>query len=196
MFHFPYRSCRVTLKLKWRVGEDSMSDKKTAMSRRRTAMSDQYDHGDDFLERYEMLISRFRESHQNPQDFIADCLREGAVTANDAILLMKYLKSSVESRSFALADLSDESYFRLGLYEADHPDSENNPVFVIQFDGRLNQHKEKIDVVLEEFARSVAEILCLDTEVETLPPSTDYEIDKEDVVEAIFDAMPVDTTCH
>lgn len=159
-------------------------------------MSDQYDYGDDLLERYEILINRFRESHQDPQDFIADCLREGAVTTNDAVLLMRYLKSSVESRSFALANLSDESYFRLGLYETDLPDSENNPVFVIQFDDRLNQHKEKIDVVLEEFARSVAEIVCLDTEKVALPTSTDNEIDQEDVVQAIFDAMPADTICH
>ncbi|WP_211829869.1 hypothetical protein [Kistimonas asteriae] len=172
-----------------------MSDKKTAMSRRETAMSDQHDCGDDLLERYEVLISRFRESSQEPQDFIADCLREGAVTANDALDLMKYLKSSVDSRSFALADLSDDEHFRLGLYETNRPDSENNPIFVIQFDDKLSRFKEEVDVVLEEFARSVAEIACMDTEVLPLPID-DNQTNQEEAVQAIFDAMPTDTTCH
>ncbi|OQX33096.1 MAG: hypothetical protein B0D91_15170 [Oceanospirillales bacterium LUC14_002_19_P2] len=192
-FSIPFRSGYTEIEVT--SGEDVMSDKKTAMSRRETAMSDQHDCGDDLLERYEVLISRFRESSQEPQDFIADCLREGAVTANDALDLMKYLKSSVDSRSFALADLSDDEHFRLGLYETNRPDSENNPIFVIQFDGKLSRYKEEIDVVLEEFARSVAEIACMDTEV--LPLSIDdNQTNQEEAVQAIFDAMPTDTTCH
>jgi hypothetical protein len=109
---------------------------------------------------------------------------------------MKYLKSSIKSRSFALADLSDESHFRLGLYEANRPDSENDPVFIIQFDDRLNRYKEEIDAVLEDFARSVAEIACLDPETVPLPTSMGHETCHEQVAQSLFDAMPADTTCH
>lgn len=171
-----------------------MSDKKSAMSRKETAMSDQHDHGKDLLERYELLINRFRESSQEPQDFIADCLRAGSVTANDAIDLMKYLKSTVDSRSFALADLSDNGHFRLGLYETNRQDSENNPVFVIQFDDSLSGFKDEIDTVLEEFARSVAEITCLTPQ--SMPVAVDPKASHEEAVQAIFDAMPADATCH
>ena len=157
-------------------------------------MSDQHDCEDDLPERYEVLINRFRESSQEPQDFIADCLREGIVTANDALDLMRYLGSSIDSRSFALVDLSDDEYFRLGLYETNRPDSEN-PIFVIQLDGRLSRYKEEIDAAVEGFARSVAEIVCMDTEV--LPhPVDDHQTRKEKASQAIFDAMPADTTCH
>ena len=158
-------------------------------------MSDQHDCEDDLPERYEVLINRFRESSQEPQDFIADCLREGIVTANDALDLMRYLGSSIDSRSFALVDLSDDEHFRLGLYETNRLDSENNPIFVIQLDGRLSHYKEEIDAVVEEFARSVAEIVCMDTEM--LPqPVDDYQTSQEKAIQAIFDAMPADATRH
>jgi len=157
-------------------------------------MSNEYHCDDELYFRYESLIDLFRKSNQEPQEFIAKYLDDGTVSTDDVAHLIEYLHMDMNSRSFALADLSDSEAFRVGLYETDQTDPENNPLFIIQFDAKMNQHKAEVDLVLEDFARALAQIAC--TTPKPTAISADFKENTDDMAETIFDSMPHNSTCH
>ncbi len=147
------------------------------------------------ISRHQDLLERFRDSRQTPREFITYCLKNNMVSGADALELLTVLKSKVTTRSFALADLSDEEYFRQGLYETTREDSENNPVFVIQFDNKLEEYSEDIQELLETFSRNVAELVSHRQDVEDIK-ETEVGATREEAMETILDSLPVDSLSH
>ena len=151
------------------------------------------------IERYRAVIERYRESKQEPQAFIIDCLKAGTVTVSDAAKLVSYLTSGSMSRSFALADLSDDSSFRLALYETSEGGSSSVPLFVVQLDQSLRIHSEELSAHLEVFAHKVAELSCAhDNSHQDGQRISDCAFDTEqDILNSILvEAIPEGSTCH
>ncbi len=147
------------------------------------------------FQRHQGLLERFKDSRQTPREFITQCLQAGLVSGADALELMPALKSKVSTRSFALADLSDEQHFRQGLYETTLEDSENNPVFVIQFDQKLQSHSEEIQTLLENFTRDMAELVSQYEGNEAIK-ETDVCSTREEAMDTILDTLPSDSPSH
>ena len=144
--------------------------------------------------RHQDLIDQFRQSHQTPKEFITRCLLNRTVSAADAIELMTELKSKVLTRSFALADLSDEDFYRLGFYETEGQDVENNPLFVIQFNGMMREHDKEVSNLLEEFSRKLAELVTRYHKKHDI--QADPLIARQEAMETILDTLSVDSICH
>ncbi|WP_281645841.1 hypothetical protein [Parendozoicomonas sp. Alg238-R29] len=147
--------------------------------------------------RHKDLLNRFRDSRQTPKEFISQCLQNGMVSGADALELMSVLKSKITTRSFTLADLTDEDHFRHGLYETTLEDSENNPVFVIQFDQKLTEHAKEIQELLEGFSRDVAELVS-ESENEDLQDIDEVDVccSREEAMETILESLSGDAVRH
>ncbi|MTI13225.1 hypothetical protein [Sansalvadorimonas verongulae] len=145
--------------------------------------------------RHQELLDKFRSSQQTPKEFITQCLQEGMVSGADALELMSVLQSKITTRSFALADLSDDDHFRQGLYETNRDDSENNPIFVVQFDQNLIEHSEAIQEMLETFARSMAEFVSQHEDAEEIR-QIDVSCTREEAMETILESLPGDSARH
>ena len=113
----------------------------------------------DLDDSYQALLEQYYESNQSPKEFISTCLREGAVTASDAGSLLDRLSSELTKRSYALADVSDDRFFRFGLYETSKDDCENSPVFIIQCADELRDYEDDVLKLLEAFSRNLAHLV-------------------------------------
>lgn len=139
----------------------------------------------DLDDSYQALLEQYYESNQTPKEFISTCLREGAVTASDASSLLNRLSSDFTKRSYALADVSDERFFRFGLYETTKEDCENSPVFMIQCADELREYEEDVLKLLETFSRDLAHLVVEketkneDMLVNPVQPYRDATSDKE-----------------
>ena len=145
--------------------------------------------------RHQELLDKFRSSKQTPKEFITQCLQNGMVSGADALELMTVLQSKITTRSFALADLSDDDCFRQGLYETTRDDSENNPIFVIQFDQKLIDHSEAIQEMLETFARGMAEFVSQYEDAEEIK-EIDVCCTREEAMDTILESLPGDSVQH
>ncbi len=144
--------------------------------------------------RYEKLVERFRISGQTPREFVTRCLQRNMVSGADALELMALLSAKTVTRSFALADLTDEEHFRLGFYETTVEDSENKPIFIMQFDNELVQYSDAIQELLEGFARNLAELIS-DYENKELPEDNPDNF-MDEAMETVLDSLPADTVRH
>ena len=149
---------------------------------------------DSIFNRHQELIEQFRDSRQTPREFLTRCLESRKVSAADALELMTVLKSKVLTRTFTLADLSDEDSFRLGLYETSQEDTENNPIFVIQFSESVREHSGEAKTLLEEFSRNLAEMVS--RHQKEVSVDTDYRASKREAMETILDTLSVDAVRH
>ena len=152
-------------------------------------------HSGEGISRHQELLDKFRSSRLTPKEFITNCLQNGMVSGADALELMGVLKSKVTTRSFALADLSDETHFRQGLYETTMEDTENNPVFVIQFDYNLSEYSHEIQEMLEVFSRSLAEMISQKQDVDD-HQDIDISASREEAMDTILDSLPGDAVPH
>ena len=146
------------------------------------------------VHRHQDLIDQFRNSHQTPKEFITRCLLNRMVSAADALELMTVLKSKVLTHTFTLADLSDEEFYRQGLYETSGDDVENSPLFVIQFSDFMRDHQKEVGELLEDFARKMAELVARHQE-HTID-ECDTMMTRKEAMDTILDTLPTDSVRH
>ncbi|MCL6270866.1 hypothetical protein M3P05_13125 [Sansalvadorimonas sp. 2012CJ34-2] len=144
--------------------------------------------------RHQELIDQFHNSNLSPKEFVIRCLANRTVSAADAIDLMTVLKAKVLTRSFALADLSDDDFYRLGLYETMGEDVENNPLFVIQLNNSMREHSEAVSDLLEDFSRKLAELAARNQEDTSGAP--DPLVSRQEAMDTILDTLSVDAVQH
>ncbi len=145
--------------------------------------------------RHQELLEMYRHSGQTPREFVADCLQNRMLSGADAIELMEVLVAKTTTRSFALADLTDDDHFRLGFYETTLEDTENSPIFIMQLNHELVKHSEEIQVFLEPFARELAELISEHQDVE-LPEEVNPSTSRAEAMDTILASLPNDTSSH
>ena len=145
-------------------------------------------------ERYQELMELFRASGQTPKEFVTRCLQKNMVSGASAIELMSMLSAKTMTRSFALANLTDDDHFRLGFYETTVEDTENKPIFIMQLDHDLVKHADAIEEMLETFARNLAEMISEKDELEL--PQENPEDFVEEAMETILDSLPTNAPRH
>jgi|GEM_PF-5277238 len=123
----------------------------------------------DLEDNYQALIEQYHQSNQTPKEFISACLRKGSVTAGDANSLLARLSEELTKRSYALADVSDEQFFRFGLYETSKEDCENSPLFIIQCAEELRMYEVEVLQLLECFSKSLAHLVVEKETVDQTP---------------------------
>ncbi|CAM3603251.1 hypothetical protein [Parendozoicomonas haliclonae] len=156
---------------------------------------DRDDHGT-VASRHQELLEMYRHSGQTPQEFVTDCLQNRMLSGADALELMSVLTSKTTTRSFALADLTDEEFFRMGFYETTREDTENSPIFIMQFNNELVEHSEAIQTMLEQFSRDLAELITEKQAQDEVVVATDPGISREEAMSAVMATLSSDAVRH